>query len=94
MAATTLDTFLARRGIIEVDVLEVDANGMDALVLEGAAPGCTQSPKATGHAAPKGRRAAAPPRSRRAAGLQRRAALAHPTSNGRAAGPHHCRRWG
>lgn len=35
--ATTLDDFLERRGIERVHVLEIDANGMDALVLEGAA---------------------------------------------------------
>lgn len=35
--ATTLDDFFARRGIERVHVLEIDANGMDALVLEGAA---------------------------------------------------------
>jgi len=34
--ATTLDDFLERRGIERVHVLEIDANGMDALVLEGA----------------------------------------------------------
>ena len=37
LQATTIDAFVAARGVERVHVLEVDANGMDALVLEGAA---------------------------------------------------------
>jgi len=37
LQATTVDAFVAARRVERVHVLEVDANGMDALVLEGAA---------------------------------------------------------
>lgn len=37
LQATTIDAFVAARRVERVHVLEVDANGMDALVLEGAA---------------------------------------------------------
>ena len=37
LRATTVDAFVAARRVERVHVLEVDANGMDALVLEGAA---------------------------------------------------------
>lgn len=37
LQATTIDAFVAARRIERVHVLEIDANGMDALVLEGAA---------------------------------------------------------
>ena len=57
LQATTVDAFVAARRVERVHVLEVDANGMDALVLEGAAQDPNPNPNPNPNPLRAGRRA-------------------------------------